>query len=60
MLRSLVAFIYSVTRITPDRIIMFFIIVGSVVVFEVGSHLLPWLIRRIRSGKADRAENKQT
>ena len=43
MLRKVVNIIWGVTGVTPDKIIMFFIIIGSLVIFEV----VYFLIKRI-------------
>ena len=43
MLRNVVTVIYGATGITPDRIMTFFIIIGSLVIFEV----VYYLIKRI-------------
>ncbi len=42
MLRKVVNIIWGVTGVTPDKIIMLFIIIGSLVIFEV----IYFLIRR--------------
>jgi len=43
MLRKVVNIIWGVTGITPDKTITYFIIIGSLVIFEV----IYFLIRRI-------------
>ncbi len=40
MLRKVVMVIYSATGITPDKIIAYFIIIGSLVIFEVAYYLI--------------------
>ena len=56
MLRRIVMLLYGITKITPDRIMTYFIVLGSLVIVE----LILLLIRRViicglarRKGKTD-------
>ena len=51
MLRRIVMLIYSFTGITPDKVITYFIVLGSLVVFELGSLAVRKLVIDRLSGR---------